>query len=153
MTEFNRQPESVFALPDFFIRAALFICPAVGLFCSRRVSLGNRTGSPRLRAGKGGFRDRNCDQRLRVRGQRRNALFMQRFFRHREEGEKKKDETARRENILILKSVSVIGKLTMANAIAIRDGRTNGELHAALEDYDKVNRELYDYLLEQNANK
>ena len=36
---------------------------------------------------------------------------------------------------------------------AIRDGRTNGELHAALEDYDKVNRELYDYLLEQNANK
>ena len=37
--------------------------------------------------------------------------------------------------------------------IAIRDGRTNGELHAALEDYDKVNRELYDYLLEQNANK
>ena len=80
-------------------------------------------------------------------------FFMQRFFRHREEGEKKKDETARRENILILKSVSVIGKLTMSNAIAIRDGRTNGELHAALEDYDKVNRELYDYLLEQNANK
>ena len=80
-------------------------------------------------------------------------FFMQRFFRHREEGEKKKDETARRENILILKSVSVIGKLTMSNAIAIRDGRTNVELHAALEDYDKVNRELYDYLLEQNANK
>ena len=80
-------------------------------------------------------------------------FFMQRFFRHREEGEKKKDETAKRENILILKSVSVIGKLTMANAIAIRDGRTNGELHAALEDYDKVSRELYDYLLEQNANK
>ena len=62
-------------------------------------------------------------------------------------------DAARRENILILKSVSVIGKLTMSNAIAIRDGRTNGELHAALEDYDKVNRELYDYLLEQNANK
>ena len=72
---------------------------------------------------------------------------------HNEEGEKKKEETAKRENILILKSVNVIGKLTMANAIAIRDGRTNGELHAALEDYDKVNRELYDYLLEQNANK
>ena len=80
-------------------------------------------------------------------------FFMQRFFRRREEDEKKKDDTAKRENILILKSVSVIGKLTMANAIAIRDGRTNGELHAALEDYDKVNRELYDYLLEQNANK
>ena len=80
-------------------------------------------------------------------------FFMQRFFRRREEDEKKKDDTAKHENILILKSVSVIGKLTMANAIAIRDGRTNGELHAALQDYDKVNRELYDYLLEQNANK
>ena len=59
-------------------------------------------------------------------------FFMQRFFRKREEGEKKKEETAKRENILILKSVNVIGKLTMANAIAIRDGRTNGELHKIL---------------------
>ena len=78
---------------------------------------------------------------------------MQRFFRHREEGEKKKDETAKRENILILKSVSVIGKLTMANAIAIRDGRTNGELHAALDEYGKVEKEMYEYLLDQNANR
>ena len=80
-------------------------------------------------------------------------FFVQRFFRRREEHEKGKETAEKRENILILKSVGVIGKLTEANAIAIRDGRTNGELHAALEDYDKVNRELYDYLLEQNANK
>ena len=79
--------------------------------------------------------------------------FVQRFFKKREKKEEEKEAAEKCENILILKSVNVIGKLTMANAIAIRDGRTNGELHAALEDYDKVNRELYDYLLEQNANK
>ena len=79
--------------------------------------------------------------------------FVQRFFKKREAKEDEKDAAEKRENILILKSVNAIGKLTEANAIAIRDGRTNGELHAVLEDYDKVNRELYDYLLEQNANK
>lgn len=80
-------------------------------------------------------------------------FFVQRFFRHREEHEKEKDAAEKRENILILKSVNAIGKLTIANAIAIRDGRTNGELHTALDDYGKVEKELYDYLLEQNANK
>lgn len=80
-------------------------------------------------------------------------FFMQRFFKSRDEKEKEKEAADKRENILILKSVNAIGKLTEANAIAIRDGRTNGELHAALDDYGKVEKELYDYLLEQNANR
>lgn len=80
-------------------------------------------------------------------------FFMQRFFKKCDEKEKEKEAADKRENILILKSVNAIGKLTEANAIAIRDGRTNGELHAALDDYSKVEKELYDYLLEQNANR
>lgn len=79
--------------------------------------------------------------------------FVQRFFKRREDKEKEKDAAEKRENILILKSVNAIGKLTEANAIAIRDGRTNGELHAALDEYGKVDKELYEYLLEQNANR
>ncbi|MDD2294756.1 MAG: hypothetical protein PHI27_04330 [Eubacteriales bacterium] len=79
--------------------------------------------------------------------------FVQRFFKKREAKEDEKDAAEKRENILILKSVNAIGKLTEANAIAIRDGRTNGELHAALDEYEKVDRELYQYLLEQNANR
>ena len=79
--------------------------------------------------------------------------FVQRFFKKREAKEDEKDAAEKRENILILKSVNAIGKLTEANAIAIRDGRTNGELHAALDEYEKVERELYQYLLEQNANR
>ena len=79
--------------------------------------------------------------------------FVQRFFKKREAKEDEKDAAEKRENILILKSVNAIGKLTEANAIAIRDGRTNGELHAALDEYEKVDRELYQYLVEQNANR
>ena len=79
--------------------------------------------------------------------------FVQRFFKRREDKEKEKDAAEKRENILILKSVNAIGKLTEANAIAIRDGRTNGELHAALDEYGKVEKEMYEYLLDQNANR
>lgn len=79
--------------------------------------------------------------------------FVQHFFKRRDAKEDEKDAAEKRENILILKSVNAIGKLTEANAIAIRDGRTNGELHTALDEYEKVERELYQYLLEQNANR
>ena len=73
------------------------------------------------------------------------------FFKKKEEQDKQKEDARRKENILILKSIDAIGKLTYANAIAIRDGRTNGELKDALKDYHNVRDELYDYLLEQNS--
>ena len=78
-------------------------------------------------------------------------FFLQRFFKKKEEQDKQKEDARRKENILILKSIDAIGKLTYANAIAIRDGRTNGELKDALKDYHNVRDELYDYLLEQNS--
>lgn len=53
--------------------------------------------------------------------------------------------------MLILKSIDAVGKLTYANAVAIRDGRTNGEMHEAMETYQENKAEMYEYLLEQNA--
>lgn len=61
-------------------------------------------------------------------------FFLQRFFK-------------------ILKSIDAVGKLTYANAIAIRDGKTNGEMHEAMECYSESKQEMYDYLLEQNSKK
>lgn len=78
-------------------------------------------------------------------------FFMQLFFKKIEDEDKKKEEARKKENILVLKSIDAIGKLTYANAIAIRDGRTNGELKDALKDYHTVRDELYEYLLEQNS--
>ena len=48
---------------------------------------------------------------------------------------------------LILKSLNALGKLTVANSIALRDGKTNGELKSALTEYEVVEKELYEYLI------
>lgn len=55
--------------------------------------------------------------------------------------------------MLILKSIDAVGKLTYANAVAIRDGKTNGEMHEAMETYQENKAEMYEYLLEQNSKK
>ena len=51
------------------------------------------------------------------------------------------------------KSIDAVGKLTYANAVAIRDGKTNGEMHEAMEAYQENKTEMYEYLLEQNSKK
>ena len=80
------------------------------------------------------------------------ALFLfQRWFKKNDKKDEERDKAKARENVLILKGLNAVGQLTVANAIAIRDGKQNGETHTALEVYEKVNTEIYDYLLEQNA--
>lgn len=79
--------------------------------------------------------------------------FLKRYFDKRDKAETMKDELIARENILILKSIDAVGKLTYADAIAIRDGKTNGEMKEAIEAYKKADEELYNFLLEQNAMK
>ena len=76
-------------------------------------------------------------------------FFLQRYF-------KKLDERAKaaaHENILILKSINALGKLTVANSVALKEGKNNGELTSAMNEYKSVDKELYDYLLERNAHK
>lgn len=77
------------------------------------------------------------------------VFLVQRYFKRHEDAEKKRNEAHRKENVLILKSIKVIGELTEANSIAIRDGKTNGELKHALTDYTSLNKELDDFLIEQ----
>ncbi|MDD4003054.1 MAG: hypothetical protein PHE12_02550 [Clostridia bacterium] len=76
-------------------------------------------------------------------------FFLQRHFKKID----KRDKLTALENILILKSINSIGKLTYANAIAIQKGHNNGEMKEAMDGYAEVNDELYEYLLEQNAHK
>ena len=80
-------------------------------------------------------------------------FFLKSYFSKQESKEKEQEKRKAKENILILKSIDAIGKLTYANAIAIRDGRTNGELKEALSEYHEVREDLYEYLLEQNSKK
>lgn len=77
-------------------------------------------------------------------------FFLQRYFKKKEKREAERDRVRRRENVLLMKSLDAVGKLTYANAIAIRDGKTNGEMHEAMESYNESKDEMYDYILEQN---
>ncbi len=79
--------------------------------------------------------------------------FLKRYFDKREKEEKARDEVFAKENILILKTIDAVGKLTYADALAIRDGKTNGEMKEAIEAYKKADQELYEFLLEQNSKK
>lgn len=71
-------------------------------------------------------------------------FFLKRYF-------DKKEKSRQKENVLILKSIDAIGRLTYADAIAIRDGKTNGEMKDAVQSYIAIKSELYDYLLDQNS--
>ena len=78
-------------------------------------------------------------------------FFLQHFFRKKAKNDEERDEAKRKENLLILKSIDAVGKLTYADAIAIRDGKTNGEMKAAIEAYKKADEEMYEFLLEQTT--
>lgn len=80
-------------------------------------------------------------------------FFLQRFFKRKSAKDEERDKQKAKENILILKSIDAVGKLTYANAIAIRDGKTNGEMHETMDSYGELKDEMYEYLLEQNAKK
>ena len=64
--------------------------------------------------------------------------------------ERDKRDTAREKNeVLLIQSVGASIALGEACAIAMRDGKTNGETEAALEYAQKMKREQRNFLTEQ----
>lgn len=78
-------------------------------------------------------------------------FFLQRFFKKRQISEEKREERQHKKDVLMMKSINAVGDLTLANAIAIRDGKTNGELKKALKEYDESSKELLDFLIENSV--
>lgn len=76
------------------------------------------------------------------------VLFLiQRFFKNQQRKDEEREKDKATQTTLILKSLNALGKLTVANSIALRDGKTNGELKSALTEYEVVEKELYEYLI------
>ena len=71
----------------------------------------------------------------------------------RDQAEQIRNEQMISENILILRSLNAVGKLTVANSVALRDGKANGTMETAMEEYEAIQTELYNYLLNVNARK
>lgn len=80
-------------------------------------------------------------------------FFLQRFFKKRQETEEKREERQHKKDVLMMKSINAVGNLTLANAIAIRDGKTNGELKKALKEYDESSKEMLDFLIENSTDR
>lgn len=78
-------------------------------------------------------------------------FFLQKFFKKRQISEEKREERQHKKDVLMMKSINAVGDLTLANAIAIRDGKTNGELKKALKEYDESSKELLDFLIENSV--
>lgn len=82
------------------------------------------------------------------------ALFLlQRWFKQKDKRDEITEKVLAKENVLIIKSINAVGKLTEATATALVDGKINGEIHSALAEYGYVDKEMYNYLLERNAHK
>lgn len=80
-------------------------------------------------------------------------FFIKRYFDNKEKIEIEEEEARQKENVLILKSIDAIGRLTYADSIAIRDGKINGEMKDAVQSYIAIKSELYDYLIDQNSKR
>ena len=76
------------------------------------------------------------------------VLFLiQRFLNEQRKKDIERDEEKAQDNALILRSINALGKLTVANSIALRDGKTNGEMKAALAEYESIQKEMYEYIV------
>lgn len=73
------------------------------------------------------------------------------YEKRRDQKEEQRAKSLQQENIIILKSLKSLGHLGEATAIALKDGKINGEMTRALSYYTETKDELNDYLYEQNA--
>lgn len=79
------------------------------------------------------------------------VFFLQRFLTKQQKKEELRDAAKAEETVLLFRLLDALGKLSVANGVALRDGRTNGELALALSEFDKVQRQMYDYLISSHA--
>jgi len=78
-------------------------------------------------------------------------FLLQRFLTRQQKKEEQRDAVKAKETVLLFQSLNALGKLSVANSIALRDGKTNGEMTAALCEFEKAERQMYDYLVSSHA--
>lgn len=69
----------------------------------------------------------------------------------RDEAEAKRQEIYKKESALQLSMLFSIGKLCYATAIAVRDGKTNGEMRDGLSTYSKAKSKYNEFINEAHA--
>ena len=76
------------------------------------------------------------------------ALFLlKRYFDKRDKKDEQIEARRHEKDKLMFKSIKSVGDLAASSAIALVNGKPNGECHKALADYDKVDKEIYEFLI------
>ena len=66
-------------------------------------------------------------------------LFILTRFLSKQEAKEKQDLSVKaEETAMILEYLNALGKLSVANCIALRDGKTNGEMNTALSTFEEA---------------
>ena len=79
-------------------------------------------------------------------------FLMTRFLNQQQSKEKEKEAKKSEENTLILQFLNALGKLSIANCLALRDGKSSADMSAALNEFEKADKALYDYILASHVN-
>jgi len=78
-------------------------------------------------------------------------FFVQRYFKNMEKRAERTECRSEQKDVLILRSLKAIGELTVANAIAVKTGHSNGELDKAQKDFEAVDKELDSFLIRSSV--
>ena len=78
-------------------------------------------------------------------------FFLQTYFKKKAKKDDEREARRHKKDVLIIKSLNAVGDLTLANSIALRDGKTNGELKKALKEYESINKEITNFIIENSV--
>mgnify|MGYP003571284673 CR=1 FL=1 len=78
-------------------------------------------------------------------------FLLQAFFKRKQKQDDEREQKRHKKDVLIIKSLNAVADLAQANSIALRDGKTNGELKRALKEYDAVSKEITDFIIENSV--
>jgi hypothetical protein len=74
--------------------------------------------------------------------------FIKRHFTNMEKRAERAENRRDTKDVLMLKSLKAIGELTVANAVAVKNGHQNGEMEKAMGDFEQVDKELDNFLIQ-----
>ena len=78
-------------------------------------------------------------------------FLLQHYVKQRHTEDSKTKEENNKKDILILKSLNALGKLAVSNSNLIKNAETEGDAKTALDNYNKVNAEMMNFLIENSS--
>ena len=80
--------------------------------------------------------------------QKRERIRQEEIYNLKEAESLKRAEARKQENLLTMRMIKAVGKLSYANSIAIKDGKVNGVIEEALMYYRDASNEMTEFLQE-----